>query len=161
MIGLVCAGLSLAIALPVTAQTTQTQPSPTESESVPQNSQPQERQRVFRPTSQPEDPIATITPDNGKVDVELKNNTNAEIEYQALGYTENQVLEGGEEHTLLDLPIPVTIRMARQDDGFIKVLPISSTEGKLEVSLDEDRNYYDDPNLPVMEIHEDGKVFVY
>jgi hypothetical protein len=106
--------------------------------------------------------VATINPTEGTVDVLLKNNTNAAIDYQAIGYTENQTLKGGEEHTLRNLPVPVVIRSARQDDGFIKVLPITNNNetGKLEVTLNEDPEFYDDNNLGVLLIEEDGQVYV-
>jgi hypothetical protein len=106
--------------------------------------------------------VATINPTEGTVDVLLKNNTNAAIDYQAIGYTENQTLKGGEEHTLRNLPVPVVIRSARQDDGFIKVLPINNTNeaGKLEVTLNEDPEFYDDNNVGVLRIEEDGQVYV-
>jgi hypothetical protein len=106
--------------------------------------------------------VATINPTEGTVDVLLKNNTNAAINYQAIGYTENQTLEGGEEHTLKNLPVPVVIRSARQDDGFIKIMPITNTSesGKLEVTLNEDPDFYDDNNVGVIRIEEDGQVYV-
>ncbi|HHP7229529.1 MAG TPA: hypothetical protein ACFCUY_01565 [Xenococcaceae cyanobacterium] len=108
------------------------------------------------------EPTVTIVPTEGMTNVTLKNNTNAAIDYQAIGYTENQTLEGGEEHTLRELPLPVVIRMARQDDGFIKLLPLenNSEAGMLEVSLDEDPDYYDDNNIGVIRIEEDGGVYL-
>ena len=108
------------------------------------------------------DPVATVMPTEGTIDIKLKNNTNAAIDYQAIGYTENQTLEGGEEHTMINLPVPVVIRSARQDDGFIKILPLTNEDknGMLEVSLDEDPDYYDDNNLGVIRIEEDGGVYL-
>lgn len=108
------------------------------------------------------EPIATISPTEGTVNVMVKNNTNAAIDYQAIGYTENQTLEGGNEHTMKDLPVPVVIRMARQDDGFIKMQPKTdnSEVGMLEVSLNEDPDFYDDDNLGVIRIEEDGSVYL-
>ncbi len=108
------------------------------------------------------EPIATVTPTEGTVNVMVKNNTNAAIDYQAIGYTENQTLEDGEEHTMKNLPLPVVIRMARQDDGFIKIssLTDNSEAGMLEVSLNEDADFYDDDNLGVIRIEEDGSVYL-
>lgn len=37
-------------------------------------------------------PIALVTPTNGKVSVRLKNNTNARINYEAIGYTGQRIL---------------------------------------------------------------------
>ena len=60
------------------------------------------------------------------------------------------------------LPVPVVIRAARQDDGFIKILPLTDEDkdGILEVSLDEDPDFYDDDNIGVLRIEEDGSVYV-
>jgi hypothetical protein len=108
------------------------------------------------------EPIATVIPTEETINVRLKNNTNAAIDYQAVGYTENQTLEGGEKHTMVNLPVPVVIRSARQDDGFIKILPLTNEDkdGILEVSLDEDPDFYDDDNIGVLRIEEDGSVYI-
>lgn len=108
------------------------------------------------------EPVAVVTPAEGTIDVMLENNTNAAIDYQAIGYTENRTLEGGEKHTMVNLPVPVVIRAARQDDGFIKFLPLTDTDGKetLTVTLDEDPDFYDDDNLGVIRIEADGGVFL-
>jgi hypothetical protein len=113
------------------------------------------------PPIESDEATATVTPESGKVNVLLKNTTNVDIEYQAVGYTELQVLEAGEEHVLRELPVPVTIRSTRQDDGFLKVLPLASEDGMLEVTLDEDKDYYDDLNIGVITIQEDGQVMVH
>lgn len=108
------------------------------------------------------EPVAVVTPTDETINVKLINGTNAAIDYQAIGYTENQTLEGGEKHTMINLPVPVVIRSARQDDGFIKILPLSdeSKDGVLEVTLEEDPDFYDDDNLGVIRIEEDGSVYV-
>lgn len=103
--------------------------------------------------------IATVTPMDGKVDVKLKNNTNAFISYQAVGHTERRFLVAGEEIILQDLPTPVTITTVRQDKGLLHVVPTSTSEaGMLEVSLDESKNL--DDNLGALRIQRDGKVFL-
>ena len=108
------------------------------------------------------EPVTSVMPSRGTVNVRLKNDTNAAIDYQAVGYTENQTLEGGEKHTMVNLPVPVVIRTARQDDGFIKILPLTDEEqdGVLEVSLEEDPEFYDDDNIGVLRIEDDGSVYV-
>ena len=108
------------------------------------------------------EPVATVVPSRGTVNVRLKNDTNAAIDYQAIGYTENQTLEGGEKHTMINLPVPVVIRSARQDDGFIKIMPLADRDrdGVLEVGLEEDPEFYDDPNIGVIRIEEDGSVYL-
>jgi hypothetical protein len=103
--------------------------------------------------------IARVTPMDGKVDVKLKNNTNAPISYQALGYTERRFLSGGEEVVLLDLPTPVTITTVRQDRGLVDVIPISNSQpGMLEISLNESKTL--DDNQGVLRIQRDGQVFL-
>lgn len=108
------------------------------------------------------EPVAMVIPTDETINVRLINGTNAAIDYQAVGYTENQTLEGGEKHTMINLPVPVVIRSARQDDGFIKILPLTDEDkdGVLEVTLNEDPDFYDDDNLGVLRIEEDGSVYV-
>ena len=108
------------------------------------------------------EPVTNVVPSRGTVNVRLKNETNVPINYQAIGYTENQTLEGGEKHTMINLPVPVVIRSARQDDGFIKIMPLADREqdGVLEVGLEEDPDFYDDPNIGVIRIEEDGSVYL-
>ena len=108
------------------------------------------------------EPVATVIPTEETVNVKLINGTNAAIDYQAIGFTGNETLEGGEKHTMINLPVPVVIRSARQDDGFIKILPLTNDDqdGVLEVTLEEDPDFYDDDNLGVIRIEEDGSVYV-
>lgn len=102
------------------------------------------------------EPVVTIPETQGTIDVIVKNNTNAAIDYQAIGFTENQTLEGGEEHTMQGLPVPVVIRAARQDDGFVTTEPMINDDGVLEVALDE----AGERNLGVVRIEEDGGVYI-
>lgn len=103
--------------------------------------------------------IATIMPMDGLVSVRLKNNTNALVTYEAVGHTQRQALAGGKEIVLRNLPVPVTITMVRKDDGFVKVVPLSSKQGMLEVSLDEEKTPLDS-NQGVLRIQRDGQVFL-
>ena len=102
------------------------------------------------------EPVVTVAPTEGTINVLVKNKTNAAIDYQARGYTENQTLEGGEQHVMRNLPVPVVIRAARQDDGFIETIPEVNEEGMLELSLDE----YPERNVGVVRIEEDGSVYI-
>lgn len=116
------------------------------------------RTPVYPPVTEDADnPIATITPTDGTVGVRLQNNTNAIITYQAVGYTERQVLQGGEAAVLQGLPTPVTIRMTRQDDGFIEAKPVSTQTGLLEIALDETTSL--EQSDRTLRIQEDGQVF--
>lgn len=101
---------------------------------------------------------ANITPTAGTVDVKLKNNTNAGISYQAIGHTQPRYLAGGQEFILRDLPTPISITLIRQDGGLLKVMPMSTSEGTLAVSLDETTNF--DNNQGVLRIQRDGQVFL-
>lgn len=105
------------------------------------------------------EPIANVMPMDGEVDVKLKNNTNAVISYQAVGHTGRRFLPGGEEIVLQNLPTPATITTVRQDEGLLKITPVTTTEqGLLEVSLDEEKTL--DDNLSVLRIQKDGQVFL-
>lgn len=104
--------------------------------------------------------IAKVMPMNGAVSVKLKNNTNAIVTYEAVGFTQRRVLPGGGEIVLRNLPVPVTVTFTRQDDGFVEVVPVSvSEDGVLEVGLDEDANPRDS-NQGVLRIQKDGQVFL-
>lgn len=97
---------------------------------------------------------------DGKVNVKLKNNTNALIIYEAIGYTQRRALLGGEEIVLRNLPTPATITMVRKDDGFLEVIPVRTSEQNLlEVSLDENATPLD-KNQGVLRIQTDGQVFL-
>lgn len=103
--------------------------------------------------------VAIVMPMDGNVDVKVKNNTNAIVTYEAIGHTPRRVLQGGEE-TVLRLPLPVTVTFVRQDNGFVKVMPMSaSKKGMLEVGLNEKANPVDN-NQGVLRIQKDGKVFL-
>jgi hypothetical protein len=102
------------------------------------------------------EPVVVLPETEGEIQVLLKNETNAAIDYQAIGFTENQTLEGGEEHMLRGLPVPVVIRAARQDDGFVTTEPMVNEDGILEVALDE----AGERNIGVIRIEEDGGVYI-
>lgn len=119
---------------------------------------PVNRQPIPYPESR-QDPIATVMPTAGTVDVRLKNNTNARITYQAIAHTQPRILPGREEIVLQDLPTPVTITMVREDGGLVKVMPLSKSDsGVLAVSLDEKTT--PDNNQGVLRIQRDGQVFL-
>ncbi len=105
-------------------------------------------------------PIATVVPMDGTVEVRVKNNTNAIVNYEVVGHTPRRLLPGKQETVLQKLPLPVTVTFGREDKGFVKVMPSSTTDkqGVLEVALDEDPNL--DNNQGVVRIQEDGQVFL-
>jgi hypothetical protein len=63
--------------------------------------------------------VATISPIEGTIDVKLKNNTNTTIDYQAIGYTENQtlvfvyLLASYLRYSLLPVPYSLVIKNAQ------------------------------------------------
>jgi hypothetical protein len=115
-----------------------------------QPSQPENRSNV----------VATVTPTDGTVNVRVKNNTNALVQYQAIGSTDYVSIKGGEETVLRNIPLPTTITFARQDDGFVRVMPMSgTTEGTLEVTLNEDAQPLDSTQ-GTLSIQEDGSVLL-
>lgn len=104
-------------------------------------------------------PIAAVTPMAGQVSVQLKNDTNAPISYQAIGHTEPRTLAGGEEIVLQNLPTPVTVTMVREDGGLLEVIPMSSSAtGVLAISLNEKTEF--DDNQGALRIQTDGQVFL-
>ncbi|MBO3461585.1 hypothetical protein G7B40_024585 [Aetokthonos hydrillicola Thurmond2011] len=103
--------------------------------------------------------VASVTPMAGEVNVRLKNDTNARVSYQAIGYTAPRILTGGQTIVLRNLPTPVTITMVRKDGGFIKVTPMyANNPGTLAVSLNE--KTAPDNNQGVLRIQRDGQVFL-
>lgn len=103
--------------------------------------------------------VATIIPKNGTVDVKLNNTTNAVISYQALGHTEPRPLVGQSEYTLRNLPLPVTITLVREDDGLLRILPVSTSQSEmLEVNIDEETSL--DSVQGTIRIQGDGQVFL-
>lgn len=103
--------------------------------------------------------IATVTPVEGKVDVRLKNNTNAIIAYEAIEHTQKRVLPAKGEIVLRGLPAPVTITLVRQDNGFIQVIPASSSSsGMLDLSLSEAPSLNEQQGT--IRIQKNGNVFV-
>jgi hypothetical protein len=73
----------------------------------------------------------------GKINVMLKNNTNAPLSYEVMGHTQVRTLLGQKEVLLQDLPAPVTININRNDGGLLVVTPVASNRsGMLNVTLD-------------------------
>jgi len=106
------------------------------------------------------DAVAMVALTSGLFDVRLTNNTNTLVTYEVIGHTQRRYLQEGEEVLLQELPAPATITFVRQDDGFVEVLPVASSElGLLTVELDEDASPLDS-NQGVLRIQADGQVFL-
>jgi hypothetical protein len=83
-------------------------------------------------------PIGTVQLQAGKVNVQLKNMTNTDITYQAIGHTQQRTLVGKTDVVLQDLPAPVTITFLRPDAGFVRVtMAADPGSGVLVLMLDE------------------------
>ncbi|XPM57100.2 MAG: hypothetical protein EDM05_003735 [Leptolyngbya sp. IPPAS B-1204] len=106
------------------------------------------------------EPVATVALSNNSFDVRLTNRTNALVTFEVVGQTQRRYLEGGQEVILQGISAPATITFVRQDDGFVEVVPISTSEpGLLAVQLDEDASPLD-ANQGVLRIQQDGQVFL-
>lgn len=105
------------------------------------------------------EPITQVPVPQGNVDVKLINNTNARISYEAIAYTQDRILPGGQSVTLQNLPAPVTVTLVREDGGFLDVMPVTTTQnGMLVLTLDEAENF--DDNQGVIRVQQDGQVFL-
>ena len=103
--------------------------------------------------------IGRVMPMNGRVDVVLKNDTNATITYEAIEHTQRRYLPGGREVTLRNLPVSATITTVREDNGFLRVIPMQTQNGQVVFSLEEEPSFIDS-NQGVIRIQEDGQIFL-
>ena len=104
--------------------------------------------------------LTTIVFNSGQVNVKLKNMTNAQMIYQAIGHTEQRVLTAGSEVALQNLPAPVSITFLRSDGGLIKVMPAESSEqGVLDLMMHEGTSLNDSQNT--VRVQSDGKVVAF
>lgn len=180
IIGAICGSLLIGIPLSSIAQTTPSttpsralNPTPSIFNEPPYNRSFTPNHGAIAPTApnQPSSPIqpplpeeqgkaiATVTPVGGKVDVRLKNNTNAVIAYEAVEHTPRRVLPAKGEIVLRGLPAPVTITLVRQDNGFVQVVPASSSSsGILDISLNEAQTLNEQQGT--IRIQQNGNVFV-
>lgn len=106
-------------------------------------------------------PEVKIQLTNDRVNVMLKNNTNATIVYQAVGDTEPRTLAKQSSIVLRSLKTPVTLTLDRQDSGLLKVTPQASikTDGMLEVTLNTTTDLSADATT--LRIEQTGSVFLY
>ncbi|EAW35036.1 hypothetical protein L8106_07971 [Lyngbya sp. PCC 8106] len=97
---------------------------------------------------------------NGRtVDVSLNNDTNAGVTYQVIGHTDDRLLYEGNETELLNLPLPVTITVLREDAGLIDIQDMMAENGEVQFKLQEEGNLTGSEKT--IRIQEDGTVFVY
>jgi len=104
-------------------------------------------------------PIATITLNNGKVDIRFVNDTAANITYQVIGDTAPRSLQGKSDITLQGLNAPVTVTFQREDGGQLTVtLQPPSEPGNLEVTFNEGTDAIQ--GRSVVRIEQNGSVFL-
>jgi hypothetical protein len=121
--------------------------------------------RIFIPapaTPLPENQIeadAVVSPHNETVDIQLKNQTNALITYQVIGHTGEELISGRDNVMLQDIPLPATVTLVREDNGLLRVIPISSDTDMLEVMLEEEQSL--DNEQGSVRIQRGGQVLVY
>lgn len=107
-------------------------------------------------TQQP--PSAMVTPVDGKINIRLINTTNAAVNYQLIGNTNQRTLKGNSDVTLQNITTPVTLTFGREDKGLLRVNAKAASSGLLEVSLDETINLDEDKSTLV--VQPTGAVFV-
>ncbi|GAB4240831.1 MAG: hypothetical protein Kow00121_67160 [Elainellaceae cyanobacterium] len=122
-----------------------------------------ENQRSAIPTPYPAEGarefLGALAPENNTVTVQFENTTNVPITYRATGQTDWRTLMPDAQETLSGLPLPITITMDRNDDGFIAVTPNFIDESTVSISFDEAINRAEGKRA--MRIQEDGQVYVH
>ncbi|WP_373527632.1 hypothetical protein [Nostoc sp.] len=104
-------------------------------------------------------PIASITLNDGKVNIKLINDTAANITYQVIGDTAQRSLQGKSDLILQGLTAPVTVTFQREDGGQLIVTPQPSSEpGSLELSFKEATDAAQARSA--LRIEPDGSVFL-
>ena len=83
------------------------------------------------PPEQLQSPSAIVIPINGKVSIRLVNETSANVTYEAIGNTNQRLLQGKSSVTLQDLKTPLLVTFKRQDGGLLTPSsPICKVTGK-------------------------------
>lgn len=109
---------------------------------------------------QQQTPIITIALQSGNVTVQLKNTTNTQITYQAIGHTQQRTLAASETVSLQSLPAPVTITLLRPDGGLVNVVPVETSEpGVLSLMLNEGMGLND--SQTTVRVQSNGSVVAY
>ena len=111
----------------------------------------------------PEDQQPTLTTvvfNSGQVNIKLKNMTNTQMTYQAIGHTEQRILTSGAEVVLQNIPAPVSITFLRSDGGLIKVMPVeNSAQGVLDLMMHEGTSLNDSQST--VRVQSDGRVVAF
>jgi hypothetical protein len=105
-------------------------------------------------------PIGIVQPQAGRVNVHLKNITNTQITYQAVGHMSQRTLLAKTDIVLQDLPAPVTITFLRPDAGFVRVtMATINDSGALVLTLDEATGLSDSQTS--VRVQSNGNVLAY
>jgi hypothetical protein len=111
------------------------------------------------PTVEPP-PIGTVKLQAGRVNIKLKNMTNTQITYQAIGHTSQRTLVAKTDLVLQDLFAPATITFWRPDAGFVRVTMATIAEsGVLVLMLDEATGLSDSQTS--VRVQSNGNVLAY
>jgi hypothetical protein len=104
-------------------------------------------------------PSARVTPAEGMIVIKLVNTTNAVINYQIVGVTQQRTLGEQSEILLKSIQVPITLTYQRPDGGLLLVRPqATAMPGMLQVSFGATTDLATDTKS--LEIQEDGKVIL-
>lgn len=104
-------------------------------------------------------PSAKIAPADGKVTIKLVNATNALINYQVVGDTQQRTLGEQSQVQLQALKIPTNITYQRQDGGLLLARPqATATPGLLQVTFTATNDLNADTKS--MNVQDNGSVFL-
>ena len=104
-------------------------------------------------------PSARVTPSEGMIVIKLVNTTNAVINYQIVGVTQQRTLGEQSEILLKSIQVPITLTYQRPDGGLLLVRPqATAMPGMLQVSFGATTDLATDTKS--LEIQEDGKVIL-
>jgi len=104
-------------------------------------------------------PSARVTPSEGMIVIKLVNTTNAVINYQIVGVTQQRTLGEQSEIVLKTIQVPITLTYQRPDGGLLLVRPqATAMPGMLQVSFGATTDLATDTKS--LEIQEDGKVIL-
>ncbi len=102
--------------------------------------------------------MGSMNVEGNRVDVTLNNDTNARINYQVIGHTNDRLLYEGDGAELLNLPLPVTITAIREDNGLLDIQDMFPEDGQVEFVLQESDF---SGSAITIQIEEDGTIFAF
>lgn len=104
-------------------------------------------------------PVARVIPVNGRLQINLTNETGDPVTYQVIGDTRPRIIPEKSQVSLLDLQAPITVTFQRPNGALLRVDTRTNLEANiLEVTLTETTNLGTDKNALMVE--DSGLVFV-